>query len=207
VAIVHVEQSVIGDRHTVRVAADVLQDLVGPGEGWFRIHDPVGLPGGLEMRGKARWISEGLERARAVKLPGVEGLLQRVEKDPTEEPRQDTDRQEESRSTGDPPGAIGREASTGDDTMEMRVMHQGLSPGVGALCRRGEVANLHVFQHPLPKRGHTRLLCGRAWPIPGQSHGSVCEDRCSNRWANESVGNPTRRCGSARRSTVYREAV
>jgi len=58
------------------------------------------------MRGKARRLGEGVERAGEVKLPGVEDLLQRVEKESTEETRQDTDREEESRSTGDPPGAI-----------------------------------------------------------------------------------------------------
>ena len=82
------------------------------------------------MRGKARRIGEGLERAGEVEPTGVECRLQRFEEKATEATRQDTDREEESRSTGDPPGAIGREAAAGDDTMEMRVMHQGLSPGV-----------------------------------------------------------------------------
>jgi len=74
------------------------------------------------MRGKARRIDEGVERAGEVEPPGVECRLQRFEEETAEETGQDTDREEESRSTRDPPGAIRREAAAGDDTMEMRVM-------------------------------------------------------------------------------------
>ena len=82
------------------------------------------------MRGKARRLGQGLEGTGEVQPPCVERLLQRFEEEPAEETRQDTDREEESRSTGDRPGAIGREAPARDDTMEMRVMHQGLFPRV-----------------------------------------------------------------------------
>ncbi len=63
---------------------------------------------------------------------------------------------------------------------------------VGALGRRREVANLHVFEHALPKRGHRRLLCARAWPIPGGRTGAYVRIGASNWWANESAGKPGR---------------
>ena len=75
VAVVHVEQPLVGDRHAVPVAADVFEDLWRTGEGPFGVHDPVRVPRGCEMRGKARRISEDVERARDVELTVVERLL------------------------------------------------------------------------------------------------------------------------------------
>jgi hypothetical protein len=75
VVVVQVEQPLVGDRHAVRVAADVFQNLLRTIEGSFRIHDPLGLPGGLEMRGKRRRIGEDVERAGEVEPPGLEGRL------------------------------------------------------------------------------------------------------------------------------------
>ena len=70
VAVVHVEQSLVGDGDTMGVAADVFEDLLGTGEGRFRIHDPVGLPRGLEMRGNpagsVRALSEPAKWSRPV---------------------------------------------------------------------------------------------------------------------------------------------
>ena len=37
------DQAVVGDRHTVRVSAQIRQDSLGSAEGWFGIHNPVGF--------------------------------------------------------------------------------------------------------------------------------------------------------------------
>jgi len=47
---------------------------------------------------------------------------------------------------------------------------------VRALGQGGQVADLHVFEHALPRRGHSRLLCERAWLSPGGLLRSVREE-------------------------------
>lgn len=46
VPVVEVEQALVGDRHPVRVAADVVEQLRGTRERAFRVDDPLGLPRG-----------------------------------------------------------------------------------------------------------------------------------------------------------------
>ena len=46
------EEPLVGDGDPMRVPTDVIEHLVGPGEGWLGVDHPVGLPGGLEMGGK-----------------------------------------------------------------------------------------------------------------------------------------------------------
>ena len=43
------EEPLVGDGDPMRVPTDVIEHLVGPGEGWLGVDHPVGLPGGLEM--------------------------------------------------------------------------------------------------------------------------------------------------------------
>ena len=45
-----------------------------------------------------------------------------------------------------------------------------------ALGQGGQVADRHVFEHALPKRGHGGLLCERAWLSPSGSPRSVWEE-------------------------------
>ena len=51
-------------------------------------------------------------------------------KQAAEQTGEDSHRQEESCSTLDPPQAVGRESSAGNDAMEVRMVEQVLSPGV-----------------------------------------------------------------------------
>ena len=50
--VVEVEQPLVGDGDPMGVAADVIEHLIGPGEGRFGVDHPLGLPRGLEMVGK-----------------------------------------------------------------------------------------------------------------------------------------------------------
>jgi hypothetical protein len=63
-----------------------------------------------------------------------------LEEQATEETGEDADRQKESGATRDPPRAIGREATARDDTVQMGMMHEGLSPAM----QDGEEANLRA---------------------------------------------------------------
>ena len=60
------------------VAADVIEHLVGPGEGRFGVDHPPGLSRRLEMVGKAVGIVEAVERAGEVQLARLERLAHSV---------------------------------------------------------------------------------------------------------------------------------
>ena len=53
-AVVEAAQALVGDGDPVGVAAEVVEDLFGAGEGSLRIDHPVGLAGRAEMLGEKR---------------------------------------------------------------------------------------------------------------------------------------------------------
>ena len=80
------EEPLVGDGDPMCIPTDVIEHLVGPGEGWLGVDHPVGLPGGLEMGGKVLPIVEGVECAGEVQLAGLERLAHGVEQQPANEP-------------------------------------------------------------------------------------------------------------------------
>ena len=68
----------------IRVAAEVVEDLFGAGEGSLRVDHPLGLAGRAEVLGQAPGVAEGLQPAREAELSGLEGVLQRLEEDTAE---------------------------------------------------------------------------------------------------------------------------
>ena len=79
-------------------------------------------------------------RGEEVQLAGGERLLQVVQEQAPKHPRQHPDRQEEARSAGDPTLAVRRDATTGNEAVHMRVVHQVLPPGV----QHGQEADLRA---------------------------------------------------------------
>ena len=61
--------------------------------------------------------------------PAVD-VLERREEQASEAPAEDLHWQEEVRAPGEPSGPVGRQASSGEDTVEMRVMVELLAPGM-----------------------------------------------------------------------------
>ena len=122
----------------MRVAAEVVEDLLGAGEGSLRVDHPFGLAGRAEVVGEAAGVAEGLQPAGEVQLSGLEGVLQRLEEDATEVARKDPDRQEEPGAAGNPAAAVVCEPPTRDDAVQMRMMDERLAPGV----EDGEEADL-----------------------------------------------------------------
>ena len=50
-SVIEVEEPLVGDGDPVGVAADVVEHLVGAGEGWLRVDHPLRLPRRVQMRG------------------------------------------------------------------------------------------------------------------------------------------------------------
>src|SRR6516225_5705515 len=61
---------------------------------------------------------------------GVEGVLQLAQEQPAEQPPQHVHWQEETGATSDPAGGVKRGSAAGNDAMDVRMMLQGLTPGV-----------------------------------------------------------------------------
>jgi hypothetical protein len=66
-------------------------------------------------------MGQGFERPGEPELARVECVVQVAKEETAEKARQYPDRQKEARSTGDPAGAVDREAAAGDHAMEMGV--------------------------------------------------------------------------------------
>ena len=83
-AVVEAAQALVADGDAVGVTAEVVEDLLGTGEGSLRVDHPFGLAGRAEVLGEAPGVVEGVQPAGEAQLAGLEGVLQRVEADPTE---------------------------------------------------------------------------------------------------------------------------
>src|SRR5438128_2329478 len=74
------------------------------------------------------WRGEGLTATGQRQCAPASGLLEGVQEQPPEAPTEDLRRQEEVGAARDPPGRVGRQAPSRQDTMEMRVMVELLAP-------------------------------------------------------------------------------
>ena len=124
------DEPLVGDRHAVRIAAEVLEDLRRPGEGSLGVHDPgvvakVPEPGGEGVR-----IREGRDRAGEDKLAGGEGAVKGRQVLAAEDRREGADREEEAGGRGDPASPVPTERAPGDDTVQMQVLGEILAPGM-----------------------------------------------------------------------------
>ena len=54
-------QSMVGDGDTVRIASEIVQNMLGTAEGWLGIDNPVLVEELSEKLAKAMWLSKTLE--------------------------------------------------------------------------------------------------------------------------------------------------
>jgi hypothetical protein len=86
-AICDVEQSIVGDGNAVRIASDVLHDLLRSGERRLGIDHPLGLPHRSQVAQERTTFPEWRQGREELQFSGVEGGLQMPEKQATEETR------------------------------------------------------------------------------------------------------------------------
>ena len=104
-AVAVIDEPIIRERDAVRVPPEVVEHLLGAGEGPLRIHDPVDGPQLTEEAGEGAAIGQIGGAAGEGELAGVEGAAQAGEIFRAKDGRQRSDRKQEGRSTGDPPRA------------------------------------------------------------------------------------------------------
>ena len=101
------QQATIRDRHAMRRAREILQDLARTTGGWLGIHHPLrGLEGGQELLPPWRIgerLALPLQQQGALRVC----LTEPGEEQPAKHATQHTDRQEEGWSTGSPLSPIG----------------------------------------------------------------------------------------------------
>jgi hypothetical protein len=60
-SVVEAQQSSVGDGDAVRIAGEIVQNMLGTAEGWLGIDDPVLVEELSEKQAKATWLSKTLE--------------------------------------------------------------------------------------------------------------------------------------------------
>ena len=83
VGLVKVEQATVGDSDTVGVARQIGQELLGTGEGLFRIDDPFGCAQRRESGGKCLRPIERCEIGKELQFAGLERCRQTFEEKAT----------------------------------------------------------------------------------------------------------------------------
>ncbi len=139
-SVIEADETGVGDGDTVGVAAEISEDLCRTTKGLLGVDDPVGLAHSRELRGERRGIGQWCEIAEEAELTGGERLRQLLEKQTAKDQRKRFDRQEEPGTSGNPARSIGRDATAGNDAMEMWVMSQRLTPRM----QNGETADLRA---------------------------------------------------------------
>jgi hypothetical protein len=120
---------VIADSDPVSISAQVLKDTFGAIEGGFAVDKPLlgveVFSEGVEVCG----IFEMTETIGEDQFLFFEGIFEKTEELASEQGRDYPDRKKKF-STGWFPGVIGREASSRDDTVEVGMVHEVLTPGM-----------------------------------------------------------------------------
>lgn len=125
------EDAAVGDSDAVGVAAEIGKHLGGSAKGRLGEDDPLEFAPVAERLGKAGGICKRLGCAWEGEFAGFEGGGQLLQKEPAIETGEDFYRQEEPGSSRrDPPRTVRGETAAGNDTVNVGMMMQGLSPGV-----------------------------------------------------------------------------
>jgi hypothetical protein len=131
VAIVHIEQAAIGDGHPVRIASQVLEDMLGIAEGRLGIDHPVQS---LELSEEPIEFNRLLESSERAAQPEFVSAISAAEQHQELAPKhlgEDFAGQEESRmASADPTGVIRGEAASGNQAVQMRMRTHLLIPSV-----------------------------------------------------------------------------
>src|SRR5438445_1466049 len=159
----------------MRIAAEISQHLFGPAEWRLGVDDPVGPSELIEPLGEYGGIGEMGEITEKAQLASREGSLQLLQKQAAEQLREDADRQEEVGPASHPSCAVERRSTTRHDTVDMRMVLQGLAPGM----EDGGHAELGTEMLGVGCDGGERLR--RAAEQDGIDHRLVLESNLSGR--------------------------
>lgn len=137
-------QAVMGERHTVRIAAQLGDHLSRAPEGTRGVDDPWLSTGGLQPAREGGWIGQRSQFAAEGALTLWGSLEQSGPEETADTGAADVDGAEEGlapvlrAAARNPALAIGRESAAGNEAVQVGVMPPWLAPGV----QHGEKADL-----------------------------------------------------------------
>ena len=156
----------IGDGHTMRVTAKVFQHGLGRGEGPLGVHDPL-----LAFKGAAELVppmggGQGLGSTEELKLVLAAGGIEQIEEFGAKNDAEGMNVKQEVGSCRNPARAVEGKRAAWDQTVQVKVIQQGLIPGV----ENGEETDLAFqmgsseigksFRHRLEEDVEENLLVG-----------------------------------------------
>ena len=130
VAVLERDEATVRDRDAVRVAGEVLEDLLGAAERRLRVDDPLLATARREVAVERVVVDERGEVALEHELAATACMLEQVDELAAEHAAEHVHREEEPGRTGDPPRPVRRQAAAGDDAVDVRMMIEVLSPRV-----------------------------------------------------------------------------
>ncbi len=102
----------------------------GRAKWFFGIDHPRFFSQSIQKHTKASSVGQGRDLSDEEQLVLIEALLERVEKLGAEDPAQGFDRKEKVLTRRDPTVSIKRQRARGNQTVQMKMIQQGLIPGV-----------------------------------------------------------------------------
>ncbi len=124
------DQAVIGDGHAVGIAAEITENMFWAPKGRLAIDHPVLPEQWAEECSECFGFCQKLEIPVEAQLALREGLPESGDKLATEDSPQHLDGKKEAVARGDPALVIGRETTGRNDTMQMGMMLEFLTPGM-----------------------------------------------------------------------------
>jgi hypothetical protein len=129
-AAVETQQPMIGNRHSMSVAPEVIKYLSGPAKRPLGVDHPIDAPKRIEKFDECLFVRQLFERRVRLELALLECLIEIMKEQPAKQPRQHSYWKKEVGAASDPPAAAGGQAATGNYAMQVRVMEKILTPGV-----------------------------------------------------------------------------
>ena len=114
-------KAMVGDGYTMGIAGEIAEYMMGTAEGGLGIDDPVLTKQGAQEGAEGFFVGQGLKSSGEGELVLLESSLQAGDELAAEDATEDVHGQEEGIAGMNPVGAVGREATGGDDTVDVRM--------------------------------------------------------------------------------------
>src|SRR5713101_2676087 len=124
------DQAMVGDRHAVRVAAQILEHIVRAPEGWFGVDHPVVSEQWPEPGGEGLRLGEQCQISVKAELAVLERSLETRDELAAKHATEHPDGKKEPVAWFHPVGVIERQSPGGHHAMHMRMKSEFLIPGV-----------------------------------------------------------------------------
>ena len=129
-SISHLDDAVVGDGHAMRVASEIVDDLLGSAKGGLGIDDPVFAIELIDQLGEATVRAQVGGMLVEEQAAMATGLLQDLEKLAAEDLSQRLNREEKLRVGGRPACSVIGKGTSRDESMQMKMWLQDLIPGM-----------------------------------------------------------------------------